>query len=472
MPRLSTCVVVIMAALLSMFAHAAERPPNIVLIFCDNLGYGDIEVYNPNAKQPTPRLLKLAEESTVFDHAYCAAPVCTPSRGALMTGCYPRRIGLDRTPAPPGHVLTPASPNGLHPNEITIAELLRDQGYRSICIGKWHLGDQPPFLPLNQGFDEYFGIPYSDNMKEEERRNFPPLPLIEGNEVIEAEVDVNTLVRRGTERALRFIEENRERPFFLYFPQITPGSEAKPPAHPDFQGKSQNGPWGDSVMELDWSTGQLIDKLNELGLSENTLFIWTNDNGAPQEAKRGGSSDPLKGEAYNTSEGGMRVPLIVRWPGKVPEGIRNSEMITLMDCLPTLVALAGGTDPQDRIIDGRDIRPLLFGEPNAKSPHEAFFFWHLDQLQAVRSGPWKLYLGGDRRVGFATQAQKAKPSLYHLIDDPQEKKDVHADHPDIVAKLERLADQTRADLGEYKDHGPGCRPVGVFENPTPRLLKP
>ena len=452
-------------------AAPPPRPPNIVLILCDNLGYGDIEVYNPQAKQPTPRLSQLAREGTVFTHAYAASPVCTPSRAALLTGCYPRRVGLDRVPAGQPQVLVPVSPYGLHSDEVTLAEVLRPQGYRSICIGKWHLGDQPPFLPTRQGFDEFFGIPYSDDMVGTKDGRRPSLPLMEGEAVIDAPVDVNTLSRRCTERALRFITENRDRPFLLYFPQITPGSTGRPPAHPDFQGKSRNGAWGDSVMELDWSTGQILDQLEALGLASDTLILWTNDNGAPDQARRGGSNAPLKGEAYSVSEGGMRVPLIARWPGRVPAGARSGELVTLMDILPTVTALIGGHLSADRPIDGHDIRPLLFGERAARSPYDAFFYYYLDQIQAVRSGPWKLYLGSETRlVAFGARTQTAAPALYHLEKDPQETSNVHDRHPEIVARLNEHLARIRADLGELDRRGPGCRPIGHVAAPTPRLL--
>ncbi len=452
-------------------APPSPRPPNIVLILCDNLGYGDIEVYNPQARQPTPRLNQLAREGMVFTAAYAASPVCTPSRAALLTGCYPRRVGLDRVPARQVQVLVPISPYGLHPDEVTIAEALRPQGYRSICIGKWHLGDQPPFLPTRQGFDEFFGIPYSDDMVGTPDGRRPPLPLMEGEAVIDAPVDVNTLSRRCTERALRFIAENRDRPFLLYFPQIAPGSTRRPPAHPDFQGKSRNGPWGDSVMELDWSTGRIIDQLEALGLTRDTLILWTNDNGAPDQARRGGSSAPLKGEAYSVSEGGMRVPLLARWPGRVRAGTRTSELVTLMDVLPTLAALVGQPLAADRPIDGHDIRPLLLGEVTARSPYDAFFYYYLDQIQAVRSGPWKLYVGGaDRLAAFGARTVSTLPSLYHLVDDPQEAANVYDRHPEVIARLEQHLARIRADLGELGRRGPGCRTIGKIETPTPRLL--
>jgi arylsulfatase A-like enzyme len=448
-------------------------PPNIIVILCDNLGYGDTEVYNPQARQATPRLKRMAAEGMVFTHAYSAAPVCTPSRAALMTGCYPRRLGLDRTPGKPGHVLVPRSAYGLHPDEVTVAELLRPAGYRSLCIGKWHLGDQLPFLPLNQGFDEFFGIPYSDDMVGTPDGSRPPLPLMEGNRVIEAPVEVSTLTRRCTERAVNFIEANRERPFFLYFPEITPGSTAKPPAHPDFQQRSSNGAWGDSVMELDWSAGEILDAVDRLGLAENTLVVWTNDNGAPGEKTRGGSSDPLKGEAYNVSEGGMRMPWIVRWKGRVPAGQRNSELITLMDLLPTAANLAKQPLPAGRVLDGRDITPLLLGTVGAVSPYQAFYYFHLDQLQAVRAGPWKLYLGGaPQSTRGAATLQSGSATLYHLHDDPAEENDRIHEEPEVVAELMQHAARIRQELGEGELVGPGCRLLGKVDNPTPRLLEP
>ncbi|NLS97162.1 MAG: sulfatase [Planctomycetaceae bacterium] len=440
--------------------------PNVILILCDNLGYGDVGCFNPEAKQRTPRIDRMATEGMKFTDCYAAAAVCTPSRAALMTGCYPRRVGLDNTD-PDGLVLRPVSQNGLNPKEITIAELLKGQGYATACIGKWHLGDQTPFLPTQQGFDYYLGIPYSDDMVAGKNRpEWPPLPLMENEKVIDAPVDRNLLTKRYTEQTIRFIEEHREGPFFIYLPHAMPGSTASPFASEAFRGKSANGPWGDSVEELDWSTGEILDALKRLDLDENTLVIWTNDNGAPAPDRRGGSNLPLKGNAYSVAEGGMRVPLIARWPGRIPAGTVCREVVTLMDMLPTLGRLAGADLPTDRVIDGHDIRPLMFAEPGATSPTGAFFYYYVNQIQAVRSGPWKLYLPQSGKKGEAGTLQ-----LYNLVDDLRETKNLAGARADVVTRLERLLDRARVDLGETDRKGANVRPVGRFENPRPRVME-
>ncbi len=435
--------------------------PNIVLILCDNLGYGDAGCFNPRAKQRTPRIDRMAAEGMRFTDCYAAAPVCTPSRAALMTGCYPRRVGLDHVD-PDGLVLRPVSRHGLHPDEITIAELLNTRGYATACIGKWHLGDQAALLPTRQGFDEYLGIPYSDDMTARPSQpRWPPLPLMDGERVIEAPVDRNSLTRRYTQRAVKFIEQHRETPFFVYLPHAMPGSTAEPFASKAFRGRSANGRWGDSVEEIDWSTGQILDALKRLGLERQTLVIWTNDNGAPAPSRRGGSNLPLKGNAYSVAEGGMRVPLIARWPGHIPARTVCRELITLMDLYPTLANLAGAKLPTDRIIDGRDIQPLMFGKPGAKSPHEAFFYYHINQLRAVRSGPWKLYLPTNG---------SARPQLFNLVDDLRETNDLATQRTDVVTRLLDLLEQAREDLGELDQRGAGVRPVGTVDHPLPQVL--
>ena len=373
---------------------------------------------------------------------------------------------MDHT-EPDGLVLRPVSHNGLNPEEITVAELLKTRGYATACIGKWHLGDQMPFLPTSQGFDYYLGIPYSDDMvARESQPTWPPLPLMECERVIDAPVDRNLLTKRYTERAIRFMEEHHDVPFFIYLPHAMPGSTAAPFASEAFRGKSANGPWGDSVEELDWSTGEILDSLKRLGLDEETLVIWTNDNGAPAPDRRGGSNLPLKGNAYSVAEGGMRVPLIARWPGRIGAGTVCREVITLMDVHPTLARIAGAELPVDRVVDGHDIRPLLFGEPGATSPTEAFFYYFVNELQAVRSGPWKLYLPQPGKKGLAGSLQ-----LYNLVEDPQEVRNLAGERPELVAKLESLFELARQDLGELDRRGASVRPVGRVEAPTPRVAE-
>lgn len=448
---------------------AFAEKPNIIYIFCDNLGYGDIGCFG-STRHKTPHLDQMAEEGLKLTSYYAASGVCTPSRAALMTGCYPRRVGLDN-PDPDGAVLRPVSPNGLHPDEITIAEVLKEAGYTTTIIGKWHLGDQPQFLPTRQGFDSYFGIPYSDDMTAREGKPWPKLPLMENETVIEAPVDRDYLTKRYTERAIEFLKQNRDKPFFLYMPQAMPGSTRAPYASPDFQGQSDNGPWGDSIEELDWSTGQILKALKDLGLDENTLVIWTSDNGAPRRNPVQGSNLPLSGWGYSTAEGGMRVPCIVRWPGKVPADTVNDELCSTIDMLPTFAALAGGKVPEDRVIDGKDIRNLLFHPDVAKSPHEAFFYYQLDQLQAVRAGHWKLYLPLDqKRDGLRAKTIQSPARLYNLATDLAEETDVAQQNPGVVNRLTVYAERIRADLGEGDDFGPGVRPVGRDETPEPLVL--
>lgn len=448
-------------------------PPNIVLILCDNLGYGDIGCYHAGSRDLTPHIDKMAADGIKFTDAYAAAPVCTPSRAALLTGCYPRRVGLDLTPGQ-GAVLRPGSPYGLNPEEITLAEILKSKGYATLCIGKWHLGDQLEFFPTRQGFDHFFGIPYSDDMTTNAKRNFPTMPWMQDEKVTLADDDLSHFTQRGTDRAVAFMEEHRDQPFFLYFPQVTPGSTTRPPVSPDFQEKSHRDRWSDSIMELDGSVGRILESLDRLGLSERTLVLFTSDNGAPfAGTKNIGSNLPLKGHAYSVAEGGMRMPLIAHWPGKIPTGSVSSEMVTLMDLFPTIANLADAELPTDRTIDGRDIRPLLMGDSNAKSPHEAFYYYFLNQLQAVRSGPWKLYLPNETElVGFGPKTAPQSGRLFNLVDDPEERQDCLADQPDVVKRLLALADSARADLGDRDLPGKNVRPVGKIENPTLRLLNP
>ncbi len=457
--------------------EAEERPPNFIVIFCDNLGYGDIEPFGSTLHR-TPRLNRMAEEGRKFTHFCVTAGVCTPSRSSIMTGCYSQRVQMNRNPRD-NHVLRPISPYGLHPDEETIAETLKEAGYATACVGKWHLGDQDGFLPTDQGFDWYFGIPYSDDMTERvwesDGSKWPPLPLLENKTVIEAPVDRDYLTKRTTERALEWIEEKKDEPFFLYFPQTMPGSTSAPFSSPDFKGKSNNGPWGDSIEEIDWSTGEILDKLEELGIAENTLVIWTSDNGAPinrdlNDLSRG-SNRPLHGRGYTTAEGAFRVPTIMWWPDTVPAGTECAELSTTMDLLPTFVKMAGGT-LSDRVRDGHDINDLIMGQSGAKSPYDAFFYYYLDQLQAVRSGPWKLFLPLKdfmRHPHFGNGTKDNEALLFNVVEDISSTTNVAADYPDIVKALTAHADRMRKDIGDRGAPGPGVRAIGQIEDPVPLL---
>jgi arylsulfatase A-like enzyme len=444
-----------------------------MIILCDNLGYGDVGPFG-GALHRTPLLDRMAAEGMRLTDFYVTSGVCTPSRASLLTGCYPRRVNLHESETR-GPVLQPVSKKGLHPAEITIAEVVKARGYATACIGKWHLGDQPVFLPTRQGFDEYLGIPYSDDMTgPPEHPNWPPLPLTRNERVVEAPVDRTTLTKRYTEEAIRFMTAHKDRPFFLYLAHATPGSTPAPFVGEAFRGKSKNGPWGDSVEELDWSTGKLLAALKRLGLDETTLVIWTSDNGAPQRKPPQGSNRPLSGWGYTTGEGGMRVPCIVRWPGKVPAGTTCRELCSTIDLLPTLAALAGSEAPRDRVIDGRDIRPLLFGQPGAKSPHEAFYYYSLQQLQAVRSGKWKLYLPQESKwINLRRGGGAPSPAvLYDLEGDLAETANVADKHPDVVQRLLQLAEKARTDLGDVGRPGRNQRPAGWVEAPKPQRLAP
>ena len=462
---------------------ADNRPPNLIVVFCDNLGYGDIEPFGSTVNR-TPHLNRMAREGMKLTHFCVTAGVCTPSRASIMTGCYAQRVAMHRNERDV-HVLRPISPHGLNPDELTVAEVLKPLGYVTAIIGKWHLGDQPQFLPTRQGFDYFFGIPYSDDMTQQagqrlgerlDGAKWPPLPLMENEKVIEAPVDRDLLTKRYTERTLQFIEENKDRPFFIYIPQAMPGSTATPFASPEFKGKSHNGPWGDSVEELDWSTGQILDKLADLKIDRQTLVIWTSDNGAPMAGDMNstsrGTNKPLFGRGYTTAEGAFRVPTIARWPGKVPAGSVCEELATTMDLLPTFALLAGGEPPKDRIIDGHDIRPLLFGTPGAKSPYEAFYYYYLDQLQAVRSGPWKLFVPLDsfQRHPHFNRKQKATALLFNVVEDIGSTTNVAEQHPDVVKRLMALAEKARQDLGDSGRPGRNQRPIGTISNPRPQTL--
>jgi arylsulfatase A-like enzyme len=353
--------------------------------------------------------------------------------------------------------------------------MLKDAGYATAAIGKWHLGDQKPFLPTNHGFDYYHGVPYSDDMTrpvgQRLNRDWPELPLLRNDRVVEAPVDRDLLTQKETTEAIRFIENNQDRPFFLYIPHAMPGSTLHPFASPAFKGKSENGAFGDSIEELDWSAGMILEKLEELGLDENTLIIWTSDNGAPRRDPSipQGSNEPLAGSGYTTAEGGMRVPMIARWPDNVPAGGVNDALTTTMDLYVTFGKLAGAELPSNRTIDGRDISDLLLGTPGAESPHETFYYYHGPQLQAVRSGPYKLFLSLEENV---RTGEPQEEQLYNVVTDPGETKNVIDQHPQRVEEIRKYAEQARGELGDLGREGSGQRQVGRVNDPTPRVPCP
>jgi arylsulfatase A-like enzyme len=394
-----------------------------------------------------------------------------------MTGCYPRRVGLHLS-YENQVVLKPVDKKGLNPAEETMAELLKKAGYDTLCLGKWHLGDQPEFLPTRQGFDHYLGIPYSEDMGARTimGRVWPELPLLRDETVIEAPVEAQHLTRRLTAEAVKFIAAHKDsqKPFFLYFPETGPGSRRDPYPGPEFAGKSANGPYGDSIEELDWSAGEVLKALKDNGLDRNTLVVWTSDNGAVQRNPPQGSNAPYRGMAYNTTEAAQRMPCIARWPGKIPAGTVSDDLCTMMDFVPTFAKLAGAAGPK-LAIDGHDIRDLLFAKAGAKSPYDetGFFYYHSAQLQAVRAGPWKLYLPLKKKAVMAKGAANGQPlALYDVRADVGEEREVSAQHPEVVAKLLQLAENARALIGDGDQRGSGQRDAGWVENPQPRLLKP
>jgi len=451
---------------------ATANRPNLVFINIDDLGYADIGPFGSTLNR-TPNLDRMAAEGRRLTTFY-GAPVCSPSRAALMTGCYPKRA----LPIP--HVLFPGNNMGLAPSEVTVAEVLKSAGYVTGIVGKWHLGDQPEFLPTRQGFDEYFGLPYSNDMGPQSdgvKSNWgdplpatpknpqPPLPLMRGETVAKRVLadDQTHLVEWYTAEALRFIRAHKDERFFLYlahnavhFP-LYPGER--------FRGKSANGLYGDWVEEMDWSVGQVLDALRALGLAERTLVLFVSDNGGTSRAV----NRPLRGNKGSTWEGGVRVPTIVWWPGRVPAATSSDAICGMFDILPTFAALGGAAVPGDRKLDGADIRPILMGDAGARGPHETFYYYRGLQLEAVRQGDWKLML--PTAAALRPRAGAKVPTaarLFNLRTDIGESTDVASQHPEVVARLQKLVEQTKDDLGTT-GFGPGCRPLGKVENAQPLI---
>jgi arylsulfatase A-like enzyme len=441
-----------------------------VIIFIDDMGYADIGPFGATAYQ-TPNLDRMAQEGRKFTDFYVTQAVCSASRAGLMTGCYNVRVSILGA-------LSHTANHGINANEMTLGELVKQKGYATACYGKWHLGHHPKFLPANNGFDEYYGLPYSNDMwpfHPTAGKHFPDLPLIEGTQVIDAQVtdkDQEQLTTVYTERAVQFIEKNKDGPFLIYLPH----SMVHVPLHVSdkFRGKSQRGLFGDVVMEIDWSVGRILDTLRKHDLDDNTLVIFTADNGPwLSYGDHAGSALPLREGKGTMFDGGCREPTLMRWPGKIPAGTVCHEPAMTIDILPTIAHLIGAPLP-DHPIDGKNIWPLMAGEPGAKSPQEAYYFYYGKQLQAIRMGQWKLHFPHDYRTlggrpggtgGIPAPYQQANIglSLFDLANDVGETTDVADRHPEIVAKIRELGDRVRTELGDNKQPGAGVRPAGQLE---------
>jgi len=443
--------------------------PNVIVILTDDQGYGDVGVFGGNTVT-TPHLDRMAREGVMMTNFYASSPVCSASRSSLLTGCYPQRISIPS-------VVSPGTGIGLSPDEVTIAEMLQQEGYVTGLIGKWHLGYEEPFLPTRHGFDMFFGSTYSIGSGMRDGAGGPDSwpragwPLFEGETIIEMDSDKGELTQRYTRRAVQFIEENKDRKFFLYLAHHMPHT----PLHVSeaFKGKGGNGVYSDVIAEIDWSTGEILDALKQFGIDERTLVIFLSDNGPWLIfGDHGGSPGVLRDGKKQTSEGGMRVPCIMRWPGTIPREIVCDQVATAMDILPTLSRLCGGKLPS-HTIDGEDISNLLF-EPQTMRPHLPIFYYWESELRGVREGDWKLQfphrdqnapdptkigMGGTRGKVMTIERSQA---LYNLAKDPAESADLSASHPEVLEHLSQLAEAAREELGDsiHGVVGSGVRPCG------------
>ncbi len=467
-------------------ALADDKLPNIVIVFTDDQGYQDVGCFgSPDIE--TPNLDRIADEGMRFTNFYVSQAVCSASRASLMTGCYNVRIGILGA-------LSPKSNHGINADEMTLAELVKQKGYATAIYGKWHLGHHPKFLPTNHGFDEYFGLPYSNDMwpyhpryaglpidAPERRKVYPDLPLIENTKVWRRPVtpeDQTHLTTWYTERAVGFIDKNKDRPFLLYVPQSMPHAPLY--VSEKFKGKSKRGLYGDVIMEIDWSVGQILGALKRNGLDDNTLVIFTSDNGPwLSYGDHGGCALPLREGKGTMFDGGCREACIMRWPGHIPSGKVCDEVAATIDILPTVAEITATKLPE-HAIDGRSILPLMLGEPGAKSPHEAYYMYYGAELQAVRSGRWKLHFphgyrtldgrpGGTGGLPVPYSYKKTGLELYDLQNDIGETTNVADKHPEVVKKLQAYAEVARADLGDSrtKRKGSGVRQPGHLQPGDP-----
>ncbi len=442
---------------LAIAGDQVYKKPNVIVILADDLGYADLSTYGA-PRIETPNLDNLARQGMKFTNLY-AESLCSPSRAALLTGSYAHRIGVTK-------VFWPDSNDGLNPEEITIAELLKDKGYTTATIGKWHLGHHKPFLPTNQGFDYYFGLPFSNDMGPNVRPGkgpYDPLPVMRNEEIIERGPDQAQLTKRYTEETVRFIKESKDKPFFLYLAHTMPHVPLY--ASEDFLDKSSFGLYGDVVEEIDWSTGRILDTLDELGLAEDTLVVFLSDNGPwLQKGAHGGLATPLRNGKGTSWEGGHRVPAIMRWPGEIPANTTVEAMATIMDLYPTIAKLVGADLPEDRIIDGRNIWPLLAGKTD-KSPHEVYYYYRLGRFEAIRIGEWKLHLEGRRRDYNNVRYNYSDDfifhqweQLYNLAEDIGEQRNLVLNNPKMAKKLRNAVMKHKKDIKE------NSRPLGVVSD--------
>lgn len=472
--RLSPAQLAVMLAILSVFASPPQsrgpqnRPPNIVIIFADDLGYADIGSYGAT-EYTTPNLDRMAAEGMRMTDFYAAQAVCSASRAALLTGCYPNRIGIRGA-------LDHKSSYGLNRDEMTFAELVKQRGYATAMFGKWHLGHHPQFLPTRHGFDEYFGLPYSNDMWPRHPLNpnyYPDLPLIENERTIRLDPDQTQLTTRYTERSIAFIEKNKDRPFLLYLAHSMPHVPLF--VSDKFKGKTKRGLFGDVIEEIDWSVGQVLDALKRHNLDAQTLVIFTSDNGPwLSYGDHAGSAKPLREGKGTAFDGGVREPFIARWPGRIPAGAVSHTPAMTIDILPTIARLTGAGLPKNRIIDGRDIWPILSAQKGAKVPHDALYFYWVGEMHAVRSGKWKLHLPHKYR-SIESPGADGKPgrdgvgtiglSLFDLENDMGETTDVSDKNPQVVRRLMTFVERARDDLGDdlTKRAGKNIRPAERME---------
>jgi len=452
-------------AFISVLCQAAERPPNVVIVFADDLGYGDIGCFG-NTVIRTPNIDRIAAEGVKFTDFYVAQAVCSASRTALLTGCYPNRVGILGA-------LGPLSKIGIHERETTIAEMLKAKGYATAIFGKWHLGHHPQFLPTRHGFDEYFGLPYSNDMwPQHPTSKFPALPWIDQQKTIEVNPDQSKLTTWYTERGVKFIEANKEKPFFLYMPHSMPHVPLF--VSDKHKGKSKAGLFDDVIEELDWSVGEILATLKKHDLEKNTLVIFTSDNGPwLSYGNHAGTAGPLREGKGTTFDGGVRVPFVARLPGKIPAGSICKTPAMTIDLLPTIAKFTGSKLPE-LPIDGKDVSSLFLNEPGARSPQEAYFFYWGQELQAMRSGKWKLHFPHEFRT-LKEGGRDGKPgpylnsrvelSLFDIENDLNESRNLTAEYPREIEQLRVLSERIRTDLGDVatKREGKGVRSAGIVQ---------